>query len=201
MANVIYLEKKMVTPIGEAMYPKINTTYDSFEEQRKYTISLFFPEADEIAMKAMFDKWLADAKELPDNKGKKWRSLDDPRIGYAFNEKLGKTLFTFKTNAFRMVDGVETQNTVALLDVYGRPYPKTTSLGNGSKVQVQYDAAWYYKSKDGNGLSMFLSAIMVHELVEYNGNSSSAFEFKKPDASAAFSANTTPDNIDDPFGA
>ena len=182
MANLNYIEKNVVTLVGEAYFVKANTTYDDFEGNKKYVAPVYFPnKADEDTMKAMFDKYLADVKALPENEGKKWRSLEDPRVGYAYNEKAGKTLFTFKTNAFRMIDGVETQNTLPIFDIYGKPYPKTTAIGNGSKIQVRFDPAWYYKSKDGNGLSMLMTGIMVHELVEFGGgNSAAGFEFKAP---------------------
>jgi len=199
MAFVNYIEKNVVTPIGEAMWAKVNTVVDYFEEQRKYVMNVVFNESDEKTMKAMFDKYLADAKSLPENDGKKWRSLDDPQICYKFDEKSGKIVFTFKTNAFWTKDGVETQTSVPIIDQYGKPFPKTTSIGNGSKVQVRFDPCWRHKSKDSNGLSMIMTMIMVHELVEYNGISTKGFDIKKkPDADTVFSG-TTPDTIEDPF--
>jgi hypothetical protein len=191
MANVNYIEHKVISPVMTAYFFKVNTVYDELEGNRRYVAQGYFEnKADEDAMKAKLDKYIADAKALPENKGKKWRSADDPRIGYVFNEKLGKTLFTFRTNAFRKTDDGETQTYVAVFDTYGRPYPRTTAIGNGSKVQVRFDPAWYYKSKDGNGLSMFLTGICVRELMEFGDNSGDGFEFEKLHAS--------PD-IDDPF--
>jgi hypothetical protein len=186
--------------VGEAFFGKVNTTYDDFEGNKKYVMNVWYPnKTDEDTMTAMFDKYLKDVKALPENEGKKWRSLEDPRVGYRIDEKSGKKLFTFKTNAFRTVDGVETQNTLPVFDIYGKPYPKTTAIGNGSKIQVRFDPAWYYKSKDGNGLSMLMTGIMVHELVEFGGGNNAGFEFKKFDLAADGAKNNTIPEEEIPF--
>lgn len=179
MANVNYIGKNIVTTEAEALYFKLGSNFDDFEGKKKYVANIVFTQkSDEDKMKAMFDQWLDEAKNHPDNKGKKWRSSDDQWIGYKFNEKLGKTVFTFKTLAFRMVDGVETQITLPVFDKYGKPISDPTTIGNGSKVQIRFDASWYHKSASSNGLSMFLTGIVVKEHKEYNSDAQ-GFSFEE----------------------
>lgn len=173
MANVNYIGRNIITPVGEAMWAKVNTVFDPFEDKPRYVMNMVFNEKDEATMKAMFDKWLADAKALPENEGKKWRSLEDPRICYKYDEKLKKLVFTFKTSAFK---GDE-RTYVTIWDKYGKPLGNNVAIGNGSKIQVRFDPSWSYKNKDNNNLSMWLTGIKVYDLVEYNGGNTTGFEF------------------------
>ena len=186
MAVKYFNEKNVVTPVGEALYCKVNTVYDDYKGNKKYVANVVFNEKDTKAMKAKFQKYLETAKGLPENEGKKWRN-DEDRLGYREDEKTGKTLFTFKTKAFRDgEDGTEIQNYVPMFDEYGKPYGNDIALGNGSKIQVSFDPSYYYESKDGNGLSMMLKGILVHDLVEYGGGGSAnalGFNVKQPDLS------------------
>lgn len=189
MANVNYIKKIVVTPMGEAMWARVNTVFDAFEGTKKYVMNMVFNESDEAMMKAMFDKWLEDAKALPENEGKKWRSMEDPRICYKLDEESGKTVFTFKTNAFR-TDG--TQSYVPVFDKFGKPMGNNVAIGNGSKIKVRFDASWSHKNKDSNNLSMWLTGITVYDLVEFGGGNTAGFEFEEFETGNAVDTETIP---------
>jgi len=185
MANgeLTYIEKMVVTPVGDALWAKVNTVIDEYDNGHKYVMNMTFPEqADEDMMKAKFDKYLADAKALPENKGKKWRPLDDAQICYKVDEKTGKTYFTFKTNALRKIDGKDVQTYVSVWDGFKNRIANDVAIGNGSKIQVRFSPAWRYKNKDGNGLSMFMTGIVVRDLIEFGGGSAEGFDFDTPPA-------------------
>lgn len=178
MANINIISNNEVTPTGSAMWCKVNTTFDDYEGKRKYTTKVEFEGKDEATMIAKVDEWYKEIQALPENQGKKWRS--EPRIGYAVDEKSGKTQFTFSTVAFQTDKaGVESQKSIPVFSKFGELLSKT-AIGNGSKIQVCFDAAWYHKSKDTNGILLFLKQILVKDLVEFGGSSATpAFTFEK----------------------
>lgn len=170
MANATFI--KMVTPVGKALFSKVNSTFDEYKGKRKYMISLELDPASEKKLMADITAIYEDAQKSPEYKGKEWRAR--PRLGWKTNKETKKTVFTFWTYAF---DKDEKQKTVSVFTKFGQAINDKV-IGNGSDIQVSFTPAVYYESEDGNGVSLYLNQILVHNLIEFGGSGGSDFEFE-----------------------
>jgi len=165
---------KMVTPMGKAMYSKVNTVIDEFKGKRKYMINVIITDPKEEAkLKADITKLYEDAQKSPQYKGKEWRAR--PRLGWKTNKETGVTQFQFWTYAF---DKDENQKTVPVFTKYGEVISQK-SIGNGSDIKVSFTPSVYYESEDGNGVALYLNQIVVYNLIEYTGGATADFVFEE----------------------
>ena len=103
-------------------------------------------------------------------------------LGY--EEKDGKTLFKFWTYSEYSAtkDKPASPKHIPILEAGKGILAPDKSIGNGSKIQVDYTLSPYAASKSGFGVSLNMNRVMVRELVEFGGSADdwSAFgeEFK-----------------------
>ena len=199
MANTINvtLLKKQITPIGESRFAKIGKRVDEYEGKRRYVINVTFGKGSpaEKKMKAACDKAFELAKADDAFKGKKW----NPMCQKGYEELEDGTLsFRFRTNA-EFTDyntGEKITKKIPLFDKHGNKYNSAEiEIGNGSKVQVSYDVGAYYSSSTVHGINLYLHGVMIHDLVEYNGDDC-GFTFEEPSAEEVFNG-TDNDNAKD----
>lgn len=149
---------KITTPQGIAKYPwliKADTKFDA-DGIFKTDLVLTADEAKSIAtsIKKHFEK------HFPNTKGKMpySKELDDQ------NKETGNYVFKFKT-----------KNKPALFDATGKPMQDVNVFG-GSQIKVSATAAAY--SAGGNkGITLYLNAVQVIELVTGDSGSSESFGF------------------------
>ena len=193
------MEKNFVSPVGRVVFCRVNTAIDTPEGSDKeyYNITVVFDDsAVERKMKAQIDKWLADGKKSPEFDGKKWRSGDDLHINYYTVNKgsnEGKIAFRFRTSPYILdFDTKESKRKyIPIWDKYGKKIGNDVAIGNGSEVQVRCDPTVYWNSGDGNGLNMYLSGIVVKNLIEFGGSNEAPTGFTfdaPPDASDIMAA-------------
>lgn len=68
------------------------------------------------------------------------------------------------------VTGEVIPKTLPIFDMYGEVFPKGTLIGNGSKVRINVTPSPYYVSSNVCGIKLFLNAVQVLDLVEYQAS-------------------------------
>jgi hypothetical protein len=97
----------------------------------------------------------------------------------------------------RMIMSIKTNDTFkpGVFDKYNRPFPEDVKIGNGSKVRVNYSEGAYDPfGNSGGGVSFFLNAVQIIELVKYESHPAESYGFTPsgeppPDDSFEFGAN------------
>ena len=167
--NVNLTDHPLVSLPGEAVYPQINTSYDTYNDKRRYKVYLKFNKENESKMKKICDDFLEAAKANAKFEGKKWSG--DATTGYKEQED-GTLLFNFQTAAFYTdrQTGEEKQKFIPVLDtVHGCPLDKDVAIGEGSVVRVLYQPSAYWSSTRANGVNLYIMQLAVDKLVRYNG--------------------------------
>lgn len=160
MANQNY-----VTCKGKAIYPHLRTP-DTFEgADLGFTIRLMPSVEDAQKFEEFLRKELDKAASLPEFAGKK---LNDRNALIGMGEtQEGDTVFKFKTKStYRTKSGDVMNRVIPIYDSQGKPLPKNVDVGHGSIVKVAYSIHPYYKTKTIKGLTLYLNAVQVLELVE-----------------------------------
>ena len=160
------------TPKGMAMYPYLKNPETYEGNEIGYTIQLILSEKDTKSFIAILEKELSVA-QAETFKGKKWART--PHLSYRENSD-GDIVFKFKTkHVIKTKAGDEIKRTVPIFDSKGKPID--VSIGNGSIVRLAYTIIPYHKSSTNNGLTLYLDAVQVINLVEYQGTHSTAEAF------------------------
>ena len=169
---------RFITPVGEAKWAHLHKPRPGFTDDKgrskgdpKYMIDVVFDPAVETEWAAWAKKLGADIKALPIQTDKKTgqpmakqsplkRELD------ANDQPTGRWYVTFKTSD-KFKPGV--------FDEHGRPVAETVLVGNGSRVRVNYTPDTY--EAFGGGITLYLNAVQVVKLVEYQARDASAYGF------------------------
>lgn len=166
---------KVITPTGgKAKWCKINSQVDEYEGKRRYTVTVTFEDkAKEKKLKDFLDDLIAKAKEDSEFAGcKKWRSEND-RCGYTTSDE-GEVQFRFQTGAF-VIDrdtGEEKRVYVPVLNAKTKEMVShDTKIGNGSEIRIQFTPTVYWLNATSNGINLYISRIVVDNLIEYQGES------------------------------
>ena len=164
---------KITSPRGAALYPFLKTPEVYEGQEVGYTIQAMFSKEDTDRIIEALEKELDKAKKSDSFKGKKWSR--DPHMGYREN-KDGDIVFKFKTKAtVKTRSGEEVKRTVPVFDAKGNSID--VAIGNGSIVRIAFQVVPFHKSSTLNGVTLFLDAVQVIELVEYGGNNNNANAF------------------------
>lgn len=171
-------KQRMTTPVGEARWAHINAPKAPFKDEHgnekgfpKYMIDVVFSPSDP-AWNAWAKELSAKIKALPEIKDKKTDTVTPKQnpLKKEFDSQdqpTGKYYCTFKTSdKFKP----------AVFDSWGKPM-ENVNIGNGSKVRVSYVESPY--TPFGGGIAMYLNAVQVISLVEFQKQSASAYGFEE----------------------
>lgn len=116
-------------------------------------------------------------------------------MGYREDQN-GDIIFKFKTKATITTKAGDTiKKTVPVFDAKGNPVD--VPIGNGSIVRVAFQVIPYWKSSTNAGLTLYLDAVQVIKLIEYNcGGSFDSFGFTEEDGFVAKDDPFANDNMD-----
>lgn len=165
-----------VTCKGKAIYPHLRTP-DMFEgNDLGFTIRLMPSVEDAQKFEEFLLRELDKAAALPEFAGKR---LNAPNALIGMGEtKEGDTVFKFKTkSSYRTKSGDIMNRVVPIYDSQGKPLPKNVDIGHGSIVKVAFSIQPYYKTKTIRGLTLYLNAVQVLELVERGDGDAASFGF------------------------
>ena len=172
--------ERRVTPIGEAKWAHLQTPKQTIIDGKpkgdpKYQIDVVFAPTD--------PQWVAWAKDLTDAI-KALPAQIDKKTGDTVkkqspikreldrnDEPTGRHYITLKTSdKFKPT----------IFDKYGKKMEEDVKIGNGSKVQAAYMENVY--TAFGGGINLYLNAVQVLELVEYQSQSAKTYGFAVEDA-------------------
>lgn len=163
--------KQIITPVGTAMYPRLNTPDDRFGEPR-YEVTVKFSGEEAEILKAQLEKLAVEA--LPQQKEadtrfakiKKLATPLKPVLDEEGNEVEGEYTLQAKAKAFITTKaGDVIDNKPDLVDA--KKNPLDVPVWGGSMVKVAIQLVPY--STFGGGLSARLKAVQVLELVTAGG--------------------------------
>lgn len=175
----------ITSPRGIAMYVWLTKPDTKFDKDGSFKITLRL--AADVAkkwgaeiFKPLMDEALDAAKKAAKTPALAAKiALVKP---YKIAEETGDYLFSFKTGA--MVKQGETskpRGPVTVFDAKGKPV-LDSKVGSGSEVKVAFTTNPYYIAKDKQaGVSLYLSAVQVLKLVEYNGKDAKGYGFDEED--------------------
>jgi hypothetical protein len=169
-------KQKLLTPVGTANWayltkPKIFT--DDKGRQKgtpKYQIDVVFDPKEPA-----WNVWAGELKRaieaLPFQVDEKTgqtmpKQMPIKKEFDANDQPTGKFYVTFKTGE---------KFKPAVFDRYGKELPENVLLGNGSRVRVSYTTEIY--TAFGGGITLYLNAVQVIDLVEYKSHDAKAFGF------------------------
>ncbi|MFH1952540.1 MAG: hypothetical protein ABIL06_13085 [Pseudomonadota bacterium] len=176
-------KERRVSPIGDAKWAHVQTPKAAYQGigDAKYQIDVVFDaggEWDELCREIATEIKSNGYKNSPLKKEK--NKDDDPT---------GRYFITFKTGE---------QYPPKIFDKHGQIIPQEVLVGNGSKVRVAFTMASY--DGFGGGVTMYLGAVQVIELVEYQGGSASDYGFEVEEGIAdPFTKSNNDDSEDIPF--
>jgi hypothetical protein len=199
------------TPIGTAVWPHLHSPDTKFDKDGGvYRVQVAYDaESDEATtlvkqINAWVDQAIAEenARLIADGKkAKKPESFKRADLPFKMElndegEETGRMLFNFKQKAKgKTREGVTFERRVALYLKGGVPLPKDKQIAGGSLIQVSYEANPFYTGGLGAGVSLRLEAVMVHELVEWQGRDASGYGFDVDDT-ATCTANESSEDTD-----
>lgn len=164
---------RMITPAGSARWAHLHAPKAPYEGKGdpKYQIDVVFS-ADDAKWKIWAQDLSNKVKALPQQTNKKTgevftkqqpikRELDGN------DQPTGRFYVTFKTSD-KFKPGV--------FDKFGKAIPPEVLIGNGSLVQVAYTENIY--DAFGGGINLYLNAVKVIELVEYQNKTAAGYGFE-----------------------
>lgn len=88
----------------------------------------------------------------------------------------GNELVKAKTKHFYInkATGERINRTLPVFDKFGKPLSTSVNIGNGSEIQVACEASAYVASKKSYGVTLYLTGVLVKELIEYNGGTTAS---------------------------
>ena len=161
--------ERITSPIGEAVWPKLNKPDTKFNKDGVYEVKLRLTE-DEA--KPFVNKLQGILKMHVEDTGKAkpkmapipWKEVEDDD-----GNPTGQVDFKFKLNAIGGRGDNQFTQRPALYDSEGKIM--SDEIGGGSKIQIGAEVVTYDVASIGVGISLRLKAVMVFELKEYSGGS------------------------------
>ena len=169
------MKKILVTPLGKAVYPKINAPDFKFDELGVYSCKLHLEEED-------FKKFSSQVEELEEQayqaelskqgKQKLKRMQSSP---VRLTDEGDYEIYAKQAAKKNTSKGV-LEFSVAMYDSEGNKLPSDTNIGSGSQLRLSVEFAPWYVASIGFGYTLRLKAAQVVELVEYSGTGGSNAE-------------------------
>ena len=181
-------QKNPITPVAPCLYPFLKKPDTRWKNEGEYKVSLVFDQDDDFIGKVE-----AKAKKEFALKKKDMKPADAKKVEYVSPVKVevddddketGNVRLSFKSNAQftdKKTDEV-VKVKMKIFDAQGKAITDIPNIGNGSKLAIAFKAVGsVIKDRKGNidfYLSLWMNAVQLVELIEYNPDGSS-FGFGK----------------------
>lgn len=170
------LNTRIVSPLGEAQWPFLQTPDTKFNADGVYRVNMVFDKTPEVM------KFIDNLEKILDEYNTEAQTVERKKVSlvkpvYEETDD-GKILMKFKQNAKiipkdRSKDPIDVK--IACFDKYNRPLDPDVKIGNGSKCKIAFVPAGYYQaSARAVGLTLRIVAVQVRELVTYGDASDGA---------------------------
>ena len=153
----------LTTPKGRALWPHVDVANTTFNADGVYEMDVVFDPKNNPEHKAFMNKV---AKMVPEGGTNPWRKHKDVETG----EETGMYTIHFKS-----------QWRPKQFDAKGKLVEHESNLGNDSLVRVSFVPNPYTNVGGRTGVSFYLQAIQIIELVEYRGGDSDYYGFEEED--------------------
>jgi hypothetical protein len=170
--------ERFTTPIGIASWANIRREEEYQGKPTGYkSITVKFPlEVTQKLLEQLETTYNEIKKYAPCFKGAKPAKGSKPNFGTKL-DKDGDIVFKFRTKSQgkNPRTGETWDKTINVFDSAGKPV--LVEIGNGSSVQVAYEIGPKFVDGTKYGLNLYLSAVMVKNLVQYQPGQVSAESF------------------------
>jgi len=192
-------KKAPITPVAPCMYPFLKKPDTRWKKDGEYRVALVFDQND-----AFVEKVEAKAKKEFEKAKDNMKPAQAKKLEYVSPVKedededgnpTGNVRLNFKSNAQYTKDDTVYQIHMKLFDAQGKPIVKVPNIGNGSKLAISFNPVGTIVKGDFY-LSLWMNAVQLVELVEFNPDGSS-YGFGKEDG--GYEAEDGED--DAPFGS
>jgi len=169
--------EKLLTPVGECKWAHIQEPKPGFtdKDDPKYCINMVFDPKDKE-----WAAWAKGIKARAEATGGanpvKWEMVKDP-------DHEGKKI---KSGLLTAMFHTSVKHKPGLFDHRGVPMGNETLVGNGSFVRLNYTPAPY--TGFGGGVTLYLNAVQVMDLVEFGNNTAASYGFEVDAAAVAEAA-------------
>lgn len=156
--------KTMVTPIGEAIYPRLMKPDTRFNELGEYRITLKMKKQDASKLISDIDLFIGDslANFEKEAKGKKLKLANKP---YALEGDFLILKMKLKASGVNKKTKQQFQQRPVVVDAKKNPMSVDTYIGGGSMCKCVFDLIPYHSPLVGAGVSARLKMVQVIELV------------------------------------
>ena len=167
-----------VTPRGEAKYCFIQQPQTNFDPDGVYCTNLLLEASEAQPLMELLEKELEEAKAIATKKAKpNKRASMTSHMPFEEEytddgEPTGNIEFKFKLKAVRKnEDGTTSKRSVRIVDAMKQKWDDEITVGSGSTIKVAFIPRPYYSpSTNTYGVTCYLSAVQVLELVEGGGD-------------------------------
>ena len=158
--------QSVVTPVGQAVYPKLVTPDTKFNVDGLYSCRLIVSENDYKAFRAKLDPIIEQeyekacavhGKQLP-------KATNEP---CKINADGDYELFAKQVAKKTLKDGEEIKFSIVLVDSKGMVITDKPNVGSGSKCAFKADVYGWYVPSQGFGYTLRLKGVQILELVEF----------------------------------
>lgn len=156
--------KTMVTPIGEAVYPRLLKPDTKFNEAGEYKVTLKIKKQDALTILSDLDKYLNDSLATFEKEagGKKLKLAPKP---YSVEGDFFLVKMKMKASGInKRTKQLFTQRPI-VVDAKKNPVPLDTYIDSGSKCKCIFDAIPYNSPMTGAGITLRLKMVQIIELV------------------------------------
>jgi len=192
---------KATTPIGTAVYPRLNSPDTKFNKDGVYSVDLQLDPSDKDTTtfitslkKASDDAYKA---ECENRGGKKLKRSELP----IKETDEGMIRIKFKLNAKAGNEEKSWAQKPMLFDAQGNAMATPPNIGSGSTIRVSFEIVPYFTAMVGAGVSLRMKAVQIIDLREYTpGDNFDAYGFKATDGfvvSAQTETTTSSETMDD----
>ena len=169
--------KKITTPIGTAVWPKLNEPDRKFDKDGVYEVKLRLSGDDADTVKAEVTNALKEHVEELDKKNPRMAPLPFKEVEDDDGNPTGELDFKFKLKATGGHGDDQWTQRPTLFDSSNQPM--TEKIGGGSKIQVGAEIVPYFVASIGAGVSLRLKAVKVFELVDGNRGGADQWSFSE----------------------
>jgi len=174
-------KKAPITPIAPCIYPFLKKPDTRWKKEGEYRVTLIFDSEDEflkeIEEKARKEFDIAKNNLKPAQAAKlKFISPIKPEVDDDDNPT-GNMRLNFKSNTQYSKDEEVYRIKLKLFDSQGQPIVNVPNFGNGSKMAISFNPIGTVV-KDEFYLTLWINAVQIIELIEYNPDGSS-YGFEK----------------------
>jgi hypothetical protein len=175
-------KNRIVSPVGVALWPRLDTPDTQFDPDGVYTVKLLIPEEEAKPFLDKLEKiYEANYKaQCQTHKRKKLKLADKPWSAEENDEGelTGNIQFNFKLKAHVKTETAEFEQRPVCFDARGSIIdPTKVRISGGSQIKVCTETSGFYTGLVGAGLSLRLRAVQVIKLEEWQGPDAGAFGF------------------------